>query len=306
MNPLAPTLARWRARAWPRPRARSLLPWAYGCAGAAIAGVLAALVWGDAWQEGLRLREAVAQMQAEQPRLGAALGAADPAPGPPEPGVADVFSAGPALVERDAAWFWLQQRVQAHGLRLEWLRPEPWQAGAVLASQRAQLRLQGAWADWVQLSRQMVVHAPWWSWEQWQVQPTGVAGQVQVDARWRLWLQAAHTRAWSPPDWPAWPTGSARDDVPLFAMAEEPGAMPTAQAEASTAAAPAAWRLWGVWAQADQVHVVLGRGAEWTVLAPGQTLGPEAYRLERLGAEGVRLQGRGTGQLLLLPWERAP
>lgn len=306
MNTPAAALAGWRAWAGRRPHARSPAPWAYGWAGAAVGGLLAALVWGDEWREVFSLREAIAQMQAEHQRLGATLGAADGVPRSSQAGVNGLLATRPAAVQRDAAWFWLQQRLQAQGLRVEWLKPEPWQGGAVWASQRAQLRLQGAWVDWVHFCRQAVAHAPWWSWEQWQVQPTGVAGQVQVDARWRLWLQAEPMRAQPLQDWPVWPTVSAQGGVPLFATAGGPSATPTAQADAPTAAATAAWRLWGVWAQAEQTHVVLGRGAEWTVLAPGQTLGPEAYRFERLGAEGVRLKGTGTGRLLLLPWETRP
>lgn len=303
MNTPAAALVGWRARAGRRLHARGLAPWAYGWAGAAVGGLLAALVWGDEWHEVFSLREAIAQMQAEHQRLGATLGAADGVSRPSPAGVNGLLAAGPAAVQRDTAWFWLQQRLQAHGLRVEWLKPEPWQSGAVWASQRAQLRLQGAWADWVDFGRQVVAHAPWWSWEQWQVQPTGVAGQVQVDARWRLWLQTEPMRAQPLQDWPVWPVVPARDGVPLFATGNEPAQVVVALAAPAT---EPAWRLWGVWAQAEQTHVVLGRGAEWTVLAPGQTLGPEAYRFERLGAEGVRLKGTGTRQVLLLPWETRP
>jgi hypothetical protein len=189
----------------------------------------------------------------------------------------------------------LRLRLQAHGLRIESWRAEPVQLAAVLHSQVATLRVQGPWADWVAFCQQLVTHAPWWQWEQWWVQPAvaGVeapAGQVLVEAQWRLWLQPEPAGAIAPPrSWPQWPVNLAREPARLFQQVGQ------AQTPATPEQAPGGWRLWGVWTQAGQSHAVIGRAGEWTRLSPGQVLAAEGLRLERISPKGIDLQPTRTG-----------
>ena len=273
-----------------------LLAWALGVG---LAWLFALLWWGTAWMEVWR----VAQSPAPEPTPPTATAVADVSATSAGQAATPLPSA-PEVRERDAAWFWLQQRLQAQGLRLLALRPEPWQNGAVLAQQTAHLRVQGAWADWVALGRALASHATWWTWERWQVQAAGAPGQVQIDARLRLWLRPEEGAAVTARAWPSWAvepiSGTA---VPLFAQGDASAQALPASVSASSASG---WRLWGVWTQAGESRVVLGRGAEWTVLAPGQRLGPQGDRLDHIGAEGVRLRTPGRSQGVWLPWEGAP
>lgn len=276
-----------------------LLAWAFGVA---LAGLLALLWWGSAWLEVWSGHEALAP----QPSTPTALISSVAVPSASVGQTAAPLPLGPEVRERDAAWFWLQQRLQAHGLRLLALRPEPWQSGAVLAQQAAHLRLQGNWVDWQAFGRALAAHAPWLAWEQWQVQAADGPGQVQIDVRLRLWLRPEGGPAMAAHGWPSWPVSTATTTTaPLFAQADAvASAQPTpAPTEAS---APSACRLWGVWTQAGQSRVVLGRGADWTVLAPGQSLGPQGLRLERIGAQGVHLSAPGSTQGRWLLWEETP
>lgn len=275
-----------------------LLAWALGVG---LAWLFALLWWGTAWMEVWR----VAQSPAPEPTPPTATAVADVSATSAGQAATPLPSA-PEVRERDAAWFWLQQRLQAHGLRLLALRPEPWQSGAVLAQQAAHLRLQGNWVDWQAFGRALAAHAPWLAWEQWQVQAADGPGQVQIDVRLRLWLRPEGGPAMAEHSWPSWPVPTATTTAaPLFAQADAvASAQPTpAPTEAS---APSAWRLWGVWTQAGQSRVVLGRGADWTVLAPGQSLGPQGLRLERIGAQGVHLSAPGAAQGRWLLWEETP
>lgn len=268
--------------------------WLWGSAGLVLGLLLSALWWRDMLVQTWALWEELEHLQAQvlpQPP------AADRVVPPLHP-----HTTAPTPRESDAAWHWLRLRLQAHGLRIESWQAEPVQATTVLHSQLATLRVQGAWADWLAFCQQLVAHAPWWRWERWLVQPAGAdaaAGQVLVDAQWRLWLlpepegETAYAR-----NWPQWPVTLAREPTRLF--------MQTELAQAPTnpePKEPGGWRLWGVWTQAGQLHAVLGRGSEWTVLSPGQVLAPDGWRLERITAQGVDLQPtRAGGALLRLPW----
>lgn len=282
----------------PAPRwGAHLLAWGLGVG---LAWLFALVWWGSAWMEVWTEDEAPVPEPTQANALAATAVASDASaaqsdkPLPP----------GPEMRERDAAWFWLQQRLQAQGLRLLVLRPEPWQSGAVLAQQAAHLRVQGAWADWVALGRALATHAPWWAWERWQVQAADAPGQVHIDARLRLWLRPEDGPTVPERVWPSWPVVPASGAVaPLFAQADAPAqALPAS----TTASSAPAWRLWGVWTQAGERRVVLGRGTEWAVLAPGQSWGATAYRLDHVGAEGVRLRAPGRSEGVWLPWEGTP
>lgn len=296
--------------AWLRARlGRGLSPvWRTRCTGLSLGAglglVLLALIWGDEMQQAWVLHEALAQMQAKHQRVGAILAASDVVPSQGD--AALTLPQGPGMQERDAAWLWLQQGLQAQGLKVEALRPEPLEAGATLASQLAHVRLSGAWTDWVAASQHMATHSPWWDWQQWQVQPLGAQGQVQVEARLRLWFRPDRAQSTSVQPWPAWPVVRTGASTPLFGGGDAPAAKSAMPAEASAPAASPAWQLLGVWTQAGERRVVLGHGAEWTVLAPGQALGPQAYRLDGVDAQGARLKGARAGQTLLLPWEGRP
>ena len=131
------------------------------------------------------------------------------------------------------------------------------------------------------------------------MQPTGNAGQVQVDLRLQLILQAEAAQAQPRRDWPVWPVAT-EPAVLLFATPAEFAAEAAVSAQAS--ATEPSWRLWGVWTQAGQTQAVLGRGLQWRVLAPGQNWAPTAYHLHEIGIEGARLRGP-QAQQLVLPWQ---
>lgn len=266
--------------------------------------VLLEWVWGEEMQQAWVWHEALAQMQAKHQRVAPTVAASDPVPGPGD--VAQALPFGPGVQERDAAWLWLQQGLQAQGLKVEMLRPEPSESKAPVTSQLAHLRMSGAWTDWVAVGRHMAAHTPWWDWQQWLVQPAGGPGQVQVDARLRLWFRPERTQGRPVQEWPTWPVVQGGALTPLLAGGDGPATPAGTQTEASDPLSPPAWQLLGVWTQADGRRVVLGHGADWMVLAPGQTLGPQAYRLDRIDAQGVRLRGAGSDQPLLLPWEKKP
>lgn len=291
---------RWSVTVWRRPASpwgAALLAWALGVG---LAWLCALLWWGPGWTEAWLAHGPVVPKVVDEPV------APVPAPEASAGQSAATLTPAPEVGERDAAWFWFQQRLQAHGLRLLALRPEPWQNGPLLAQQAAHLRLQGAWADWLAWGRALSTHAPWWTWEQWQVQAADGPGQVLVDARLRLWLRPEGGPAMAERGWPNWPlTANPRTTALLFAQADAATPAPAASAPTLAAQTPA-WRLWGVWTQAGHSRAVLGRGNDWTVLAPGQSLGPQGLRLEGIGDHGVRLSAPGSAQGRWLTLEDAP
>lgn len=278
-------------RPWGRPVGRlhgvaGLLGLVLGLLGVGLAGM-------DEWVALWSLSATLTQLRAQ-------IDSAAPTPTPESLPVASGPTA-PSVAEREAAWLWLQQGLQAQGLRVQWLRPDALQSLGVLPSQQADLRVLGAWGDWLVWSQQWAAHAPWWRWLVWHVQPAGAPGQVQVDMRLQLWLQP---EAAQPPQARVWPTGSVVRHAasPLFATAEEQALPPPQLAQPMASEADTAWRLWGVWTQAGQSHAVLGHGPQWTLLSPGQTWGPQHLRLDGLGPEGAHLRGV-RAQSTWLPWQ---
>ena len=65
-------------------------------------------------------------------------------------------------------------------------------------------------------------------------------------------------------------------------------------------------RLQGIWQQSGVLHAVLGGGLDQVVVAPGQAVGREAYRVRRVGMDEVVLQAPGDGRLLHLGWTGGP
>lgn len=286
---------------WSGPDGRGLaLLWglkllAWGC-GVLVALALAGLLWdADGW-EALTWPEA----PASPPVVPASLAVATA----PE---ATVALTGPHVHERDAAWLWLQQRLQAQGLRVVSLRPEAWQNGPVMAQQNGHLRLQGAWADWLAFTRALASHAPWWSWTRWQLQAAERPEAVQIDAELRLWLRPDGEAASAGHEQPRWPVAKLYEAAaPLFAQANAAGPATPASAPRDPADGAPGWRVWGVWTQAGERRVVLGRGPDWVALALGQGAGPQGPRLDHIGPEGVRLSMPGGAPRLFLPWEGTP
>lgn len=253
----------------------------------------------DAWQG---LRQALEGLQGPRP----ATSAPDRSGGtPPDPQPSP--AAGPGARWADDLWQDLQQGLQAHGLQLQALRPGPVETGVSGSTRTLDLEVLGRWADWRAFERTLDRQAPGWTVNRWQVTPVGV-GPGQVRLQWQLrWdgqakgaplpgLQAAHGHS-----------GRARPlpmASPLFG--EPPPAPSLAPAtEAATPSGPArqwpvqALRLQGFWQQSGARHAVLGQGLEQVVVAPGQVVGREAYRVLRVGADEVVLAPPGGGMTTL-------
>ena len=191
----------------------------------------------------------------------------------------------------------LKDRLQAHGLRIQGLRPGPLEQGGGLPEQGVVLEVLGSWADWLAFEQALDRHAPWWTVTQWQMAPGPMPGQVRVrwDARW-AWRPHAPVdgAAVSLPVWrPAEPLHAA---APVF---EVPGhASVTASAVRSAAseagrtagAADPTWRLLGIWHQQGVPYAVLERGQEQFVMSPGQRHERHGHRLLRVGPAEAVLQ----------------
>jgi Tfp pilus assembly protein PilP len=63
-----------------------------------------------------------------------------------------------------------------------------------------------------------------------------------------------------------------------------------------------ALRLQGVWQQADQWHAVLGDGLAHVTVQPGQRVGQEGYRVQRIAQDGVVLRADKEEPVLRLDW----
>lgn len=297
-------------------------PWRPLFAGLVCAGVGFEL-GGVAWQDDI---DAMQQLQDELPALQSRL-AALAAPALPNGRSADSGQPRPAHVRpdaRQAAAFWpvLQQRLLGQGLQLQSLQPGPLESAAGWPTQTVVLDVQGPWHDWRTFEQRLDRHAPWWTVMRWQVTPVAAATNGRSDARqvrmqWHLqwaWQAASAVSpaevatvlgldGWDGPEVPV-----AVMPASLFA---EPGPEPPLPAVAHTAqaAGPAgrwpvqALRLQGIWQQGGVLHAVLGSGLEQVVVAPGQAVGREAYRVLRVGADEVVLQPPHPGQASLrLGW----
>ncbi len=231
--------------------------------------------------------------------------------------------------ESTQAWSWLQQGAQAHGLQVLALQALPRQGGSDLPEQPVRLRLLGAWPDWLAFVAALDGQAPWWLVDQWQVMPDGqTAGLVRIDVQARVGLQppTAVATAAAPRVWPEWrqaratagASAGAGTDLFGWPRAAGPAAaavvrakdLPETEASAPLPADPRLWpvrhlQLLGVWWQAGEAHAVLGQGLAQFTVSTGQRIGREAYRVRRIGAAGVELQGPGaTGReaVLTLTW----
>ncbi len=232
--------------------------------GGGLGTLLALALWHEALSEVWDLRQSLVGPHAPSPAIAEAP--------PPARGVAGPD--GPGLAEGDAAWLWLRERLQDQGLQVLALQTEPVQSGPLLASQLAQLRVLGAWGDWLAFCAQWADQAPWWAWEQWRLQPAGaVANQVQLEARLRLWLRPDHAPGadWAPQPVPV--AAAVPVHAGLWVRPEDPapaqGAAPTLATPLAVASSPEA-RWWGVWTQAGQSQRVQGRGLEWTLRTPAR------------------------------------
>lgn len=225
--------------------------------------------------------------------------------------------------EATAAWTWLQQGAQVHGLQVEALQAQPVLAVGELLEQPVRWRLQGPWRHWLALEAALDAQAPWWVVDQWQVlSAADKGGEVRIELQARLGLQprsAAATLS-RQADWPVWRHARSPELPGAEVFAVAPAAAPYG---ASRAAAPAAsegaqalpadpllWpvrelRLLGVWWQAGTAHAVLGRGLAQATVVPGQRIGREAYRVQRVTQAGVELVAAHTaerGTVLQLTW----
>lgn len=274
-----------------------------GALGTMAGGLVGLAVTGDDVLDVWALRQALVQLQEAHQVAEAELAVITP---PSAPSVSVGVPQRPPVSVHDAAWLWLQSRLQAQGLAIQSVRPDTVQWGLWGPSQSAQLRWQGAWTDWLAFVQDAREHSPWWSLEQWTVQAAPVAGQVQMQAQWRIWLDPATSHgaqtAWR---WPQWPAQPGSDGPALFSLAD--GA-PQAQMEASVAPATARtnWDWWGVWSQSDGLHVVLGRGQDWSLVRPGERVGASPYRLLGADERGLRLQSTANKPSLFLSWGDAP
>lgn len=208
----------------------------------------------------------------------------------------------PQTSDGQAVWPWLQQRLQAHGLRVQGLRPGPLEQGSGLPEQGVVLEALGSWADWRAFEQALDRHAPWWTVTQWQMVAGPMPGQVRVrwDARW-AWRTHAPMggSAVSLPVWrPAEPLHAATPvfEAPGHASVTAPAVRPAASEAGKTAGAEdPTWRLLGIWHQQGVAYAVLERGQEQFVLSPGQRHARHGHRLLRVGPAEAVLQPPQAG-----------
>jgi hypothetical protein len=269
-------------------------------AAGALAGALC--VWAgfaDLHQDHAALAQAVHNLReaAAAPSPAASHTASQPADAAPP-----LASAGLARLpgQQDAAGLWLalQKGLQQQGLQVQSLRPQAMQGGGPLASQTLALRLQGRWADWASAWDALVDAGPVWTLDRLSVSANGPSGQLQWDGVWRVWLRPDGP---GPEAWPAlWDTAerpgsgrAAHHRLPELAMAV--GSPDTLPMPAPVSADPRQWplaqiRLWGVWRDGERQQAVLGAGEHWAVLATGDRLAREGYRVQSIQADALELQ----------------
>lgn len=275
------------------------------CAG--VGAVLAGLLWPLDTEALAALRQEVEQLQAQAQvaqRKAHASAPMDSAarqalPMPDEPD----------LAEGVMVWPWLQQRLRAHGLQVQALRPHAVTRLGQLPQQSVAVRLQGRWRDWLAFEEAWNWHAPWWVIDHWQVVPAGApSDEVRIELQVRLAFRPpglpanAATRVW--PEWPVPEDGRSMPSANLFAQDATPVATALAAALAGDAAPQRpedprrgsvhALRLLGVWQQAGTAHAVLGDGLNPIVVRQGQRIGREAYRVRRIGDDQVELGASGA------------
>ena len=255
-----------------------------------LAGALVGIGWGlDAIQAYEQLGSEVAALQE---KFGSAVN-------PKQTQAGQITAQGgqaePGLSQVAAAWPWLQQRLQDHGLVLKSLRPAPAEQVAGGPVQNVVLEVQGRWSDWLAFERQLDRHAPWWMVRQWQVSPEGVDGALRMQWHLRWGWRPEGPMQGPQTAWPVWAAAPHASGMPLFdapmtvvpvQTAQGQGAMPSAM----DLEGMAAWQLQGTWRQAGIAHAVLALGADQVVVRAGQTVGREGHRVLRVGDGEVLLQ----------------
>lgn len=275
------------------------------------------------WQEDIealaQLRQEVATLQAA-PAAASATASAAPrsaASAPVSATLATAQTAPPDEVAGASAarwtgrWPWLQQGLLAHGLQVLALRPGPIELVEGRLEQTLWLEVQGHWRDWRAFEQQLHREAPWWTVSQWQVVPTGEAGEVRMQWHWRwAWPDAGSQDSAGHETPGRWRPAQPSDATQVFARADalEAGAS-VSRASALPASAPAfeplgpdpstwpvqALRLHGVWWQDGVPHAVLGQGLNLLRVAAGQRVGAEGHRVLRVGPDEVVLQPAQPG-----------
>lgn len=282
-----PLSQRW-AR-WPQ--------WALAVLACCVGGWLASGFWHDDIQALEQLRETVARLQSQlQPQVSEGL--------TPDarPEGADLVSP-PDSLQATQAWPWLQRRLQAHSLQLLALRPGPLESSAQGQTQTVALEVQGRWSDWLAFERMLHQHAPWWTVSQWQVVPGGEVGQTRMQwhVRWGWRVPGAQQPLAF--EFPHWSVAMA-PEASAHRVFDEPQRTASAvQADERAPALPAdsgRWpvatlRLHGVWQQNGVAHAVLAAGQHPLVVAPGQRVGLEDYRVHQVTADEVVLQPLAAG-----------
>lgn len=296
---------------WLRIAAERWRLWVMACATALVAGLCTAWLAGPEEASLQALQTEVAQLQAR----------AAPVANPQPAATLDHLPDWPTPGDAAAAWSWLPQRLQAHGLQLLSLQPQAPTVARGLPEQPVVLRLQGRWSDWLALEQALNAHAPWWLTVAWQVLRADPAtGEVRIELQARLgWLPPALQQ--DPPParaWPAWQAQPVRSeaDAGLFASpstAVLAAATASAAADGASAAMPrsrdprqwpvSAWRLQGVWQQAGVAHAVLAAGSELLIVVPGQRIGRDGHRVGRVSDVQVELVG---GRVAVPPLHLVP
>lgn len=294
-----------------------------GLACAALSAGLATVWWQEDIESLARVRQEVAALQAVPPASAAA--AVSAAPLQPSP-LSPAEAVGTVVPQETQRWSWLLQGLQAHGLRVLAFRPGPIERVEGRREQTLVLEVQGPWGDWRAFEQRLHHEAAGWTVRQWQVVPTGDAGEVRMQWHWRwAWPEAspqppAGGQAWAP--WrPTPPTGeptlfAPSGDLGLAASRarsaapQEPPSDPLARP--ALGPDPLTWpvqalRLHGVWFQDGVPHAVLGQGLNLTRVVPGQRVGDEGHRVLRVGPDVVVLQPAQPGAAplhLLMKGER--
>lgn len=247
------------------------------------------------WQSDMaaleRVREEVAHLEGSLEQIGVSAATTQT-----RPVVADRASR-PHETDGQMVWSWLLQRLQAHGLQVQALRPSPVERAAGLPEQVLVLEVLGRWVDWLAFEQALDRHAPWWTVTQWQVTPGAMPGQVRVrwQARWAWRADAPADGA--PVALPVWSVSGAMQPAADVFLAPGQASASTAvinrtasQAPGSASTAEPSWRLLGVWQQQGVSYAILGHGLEQVVLTPGQLTPRDGHRLVRLGPGEALLQ----------------
>lgn len=342
--PAWPWAGRWPV--WQRALGRAFWRARFVLPGALAGFVLAWLAGQDLLDEHLQVAQSVeqltAQLTAQQTNPQTAQPATQRASDAPVAASSSLVlpEAPPAGLERlpgqqtvARVWPALQQQLSQQGLRVTSMRPLPEPLAAPLPSQGVAVHMSGRFADWQQAWNRLSAAGPVWSVDRISVVPQAAmtpgddgAGDVQIDAVLRVWLQPGQD---GPGAWPAdeanlpvrsvSPLAASQLAPGLFAPARSVAGVPGPQLAASAAPAaplavlpadPQQWplatiRLAGLWQQADERQAVLVAGTHAVRVAAGQRVGQEGLRVEAVLPDSVRLR-TAQGALHVLKLERGP